>query len=101
MRFASSGVPQFIKELEAQGAIRSRIRAVAAGGAHMLSALAKAGPLKGIGDRNSEVVCRTLTAEHIVLAASDFGGDAGRTIGIVVATGETWVRIAGSTQRTL
>jgi chemotaxis protein CheD len=95
MRFASTGIPALIREMESQGAQRTRIRAVAAGGAQMLSVLAKSGPLKGIGERNVAVVCHTLEAEKIKLAASDFGGTSGRTIGIVVATGATWVREAG------
>jgi len=100
-KFASTGIPVFLKLLQEQGAQLRRLHVVAAGGAQMLSALAKAGPLKGIGTRNCEVVTETLANNGIVLAQTDFGGSVGRTLCLVVSTGECWVRIAGGQQRPL
>ena len=100
-RFASTGVPLLLRELDAAGALRTRLRVVAVGGAQMLGALSAAGAIKGIGARNAEVVTNTLRAAGIALAATDFGGTAGRTLTLVVATGQMTVRLAGKTPHDL
>ncbi len=100
-RFATTGVPLLLRELEAAGAMRSRLRLVAAGGAQMLGMLSKAGAIGGIGARNAELVTSTLRAAGLTLAATDFGGTAGRTLTLVVATGGMTVRLAGGTPRDL
>jgi chemotaxis protein CheD len=99
-RFAATGVPLLLREIEAAGGRRTRLRVVAAGGAQMLNALATAA-VKGIGERNAAVARAMLEAEGIRLAAHDFGGTSGRTLGLVVATGKTWVRPAGQAPRSL
>ncbi len=100
-RFATTGIPHLIGELTSAGAVPARLRVVAAGGAQMLAALAIGGVAKGIGARNSEVVQATLEQTGLRLAAHDFGGSAGRTIGLCVATGIAWVRAAGGQPRDL
>jgi chemotaxis protein CheD len=100
-RFAATGVPLLLREVEAAGGMRSRLRVVAAGGAQMLSALAVSGALKGIGERNAAVVTERLRAEGITLVASDFGGTAGRTLTLSVATGKVHVRAINGTPREL
>ncbi len=100
-RFASTGVPLLLREVEAAGGLRSRLRVVAAGGAQMLGALAANGALKGIGERNAAVVVASLQREGITLAASDFGGAAGRTLTLSVATGKVHVRATNGTPREL
>jgi len=94
-RFASTGIPFFLQKLEEQGAHRSRLHIVAAGGAQMLGALSLMGATKAVGSRNTEAVQATLSQEGLRLSAHDFGGSTGRTIGLVVANGTTWVRAAG------
>ncbi len=100
-RFATTGVPLLLRELEAAGAMRSRLRLAAAGGAQMLGSLAKVGALGSIGARNAELVVNTLRATGLSLVATDFGGTSGRTLTLVVATGQMTVRLAGSTPRDL
>jgi chemotaxis protein CheD len=100
-RFAVTGIPHLLREIEAAGGQRARLRLVAAGGAQMLGALSMAGSAKAIGARNTEVVQAVVQSAGLRLAAHDFGGTAGRTIGIVVATGSTWVRTAGGQSRDL
>ena len=97
LRYASTGVPQFLRELEQLGAVRTRMRVVAAGGANMLEQLATTTtPVSAIGARNIAMVCGTLQSNGVLLHAHDFGGNQGRTIGLVIATGEFWIRVAGS-----
>jgi chemotaxis protein CheD len=100
-RFATTGVPLLLRELEAAGAMRTRLRLAAAGGAQMLGALTKVGALGGIGARNSDLVTQTLRAAGLSLSATDFGGTAGRTLTLVVATGHMTVRLAGGNPRDL
>lgn len=100
-RFARTGVPHLLQMLANEGAQRSRLRLVAAGGAQMLSALAAAGALKGIGERNAAVVTECVRAEGLTLAASDFGGTAGRTLTMRVATGAVHVRASAGPTRDL
>lgn len=100
-RFATTGVPHLLHAIEAVGGQRARLRLVAAGGAQMLGALSLAGTTRAIGARNAEVVQATLHDAGLRLVAHDFGGSSGRTIGIVVATGSTWVRTAGGQSRDL
>jgi chemotaxis protein CheD len=100
-RFAATGIPHLVGELTAAGAVPSRLRVVAAGGAQMLAALAIGGAAKGIGARNVEVVQATLEQVGLRLVAHDFGGSSGRTIGLSVATGTAWVRAAGGQSRDL
>jgi chemotaxis protein CheD len=100
-RFASTGVPHLLRLLAEEGAQRSRLRVVAAGGAQMLSALATVGALKGIGERNATIVTERLRAAGLSLAASDFGGTAGRTLTLRVATGTVCVRASSGPTRDL
>lgn len=97
-RFAATGVPQLLRAMIAAGAQPPRLRIVAAGGAQMLGALS-AGAIKGIGQRNAAAVEAALLQAGLTLAAREFGGVAGRSIGLVVATGEVWIRVAGTAAR--
>jgi chemotaxis protein CheD len=101
LRFATSGIPMLLREVEAKGGLRKRLRVVAAGGSQMLGPLSQTGSIKGIGLRNIEVVKRTLQDEQVILVASDFGGVVGRTMGIIVASGATWIRTAGGLSNNL
>ncbi len=94
-RYASTGVPHLLREMEAAGGRRGRWRLVAAGGAQMLKALARSGNGAGIGERNVQVVTTTIQCEKLVLAATDFGGVAGRTLSMDTATGQIFVRTTG------
>lgn len=100
-RFALTGVPYLLHELDALGATRSHLRLVATGGAQMLGALSTAGQLKGIGDRNAAIVIETLREHGLSLVAHEFGGTTGRTISLSVATGTVNVRASGGTAHEL
>lgn len=101
MRFATTGIPQLLHDIEQQGAVRQRLRVFACGGAQMLGALSTVGPMAGIGTRNADAVKQTLAQEGLRLAAYDFGGSSGRTIMLEMSTGITTVRIVGSPPREL
>lgn len=100
-RFAATGVPYFLRQMEAAGGMRSRLHVAAVGGAQMLNALTAASLVKGIGLRNAAVVSEMLRAEGIPLFTSDFGGSAGRTLTLALATGYMQVRASGGQPREL
>ncbi|MDX9871950.1 MAG: chemotaxis protein CheD [Clostridia bacterium] len=78
-KYADTGIPQLIEEMQKQGARKSRLIAKIAGGAQMFSYSQKNEILR-IGDRNIEAVKRILNNEGIRISAEDVGGTYGRTI---------------------
>ncbi len=96
-RFAMTGVPLLIQQLAKAGAATERLRVVAAGGARMLGVLSNTNSVIGsIGERNAAIVVAQLQAQGIRLIAQEFGGTQGRTLGLEIATGAFWIRIAGA-----
>lgn len=99
-RFATTGVPYFLRQLEAAGAKRTRLMMAAVGGAQMFNSLALRS-VKGIGQRNSEIVSALLRTEGIAQVITEFGGSSGRTLTLSVATGQMLVRAADGQPREL
>ncbi len=101
LRFAKTGIPLFIKAVENNGGMRSRMRIVAAGGALTLGKLSVMGPAGPIGKRNSDAVTLALQEEGLKLDTFDFGGSAGRTLTLATATGKVFCRSVGSVPKEL
>ena len=96
-RFAQTGVPHLLQAIRAEGAHLDRLKIYAAGGARMLGSLSGSQSLVGnIGERNAQVVAAQLQTHGLRMVASDFGGSQGRTLSLVVETGECWIRLAGA-----
>lgn len=99
-KFADTAVPAAVTALVKLGAVRSRMVARAAGGAHMLN-LTGAGTTLDIGLRNAEAVRAALKSLGIPLVAEDAGGTYGRTIQLFVGTGQLLVSTVGRGEKEL
>lgn len=86
-KFADTAIPLMLKELEALGALRSRLKAKLAGGAQMFSLPGKENSILAVGTRNSEVTLALLKKHGIPIIASDVGGNKGRSVEFNT---ETW-----------
>lgn len=93
MKYADTGIRETLRQMEAKGAVRSRITAKIAGGAKMFEI--KGGSLSNIGQRNIESVHNTLKREGVTLLQEDVGGTVARTLLFDVSTGLGCVRCYG------
>ncbi len=93
MKYADTGIRETLRQMEAQGALRSRITAKIAGGAKMFETNGSA--LGNIGQRNIESVHLNLRKEGIHLLKEDVGGSVARTLLFDVSTGQACVRCYG------
>lgn len=93
MKYADTGIRETLKQMEAQGANRSRIVAKIAGGAKMFED--SGGSLGNIGQRNMESVHLNLKKEKIRLLKEDVGGSVARTLLFDVSSGLACIRCYG------
>ncbi len=77
-KFADTGIPALIEQLEEEGARRFALRAKMAGGAQMFQ-FGSSDTVR-IGPRNIEAVREQLKNFSIPIVAEDVGGSKGRTI---------------------
>lgn len=99
MKYADTGLRETLKQMEAKGALRSRIVAKIAGGAKMFEV--NGGSLGNIGQRNIESVHLNLRREQIRLLREDVGGSVARTLFFDVSTGMCQVRSYGKPELTM
>jgi chemotaxis protein CheD len=90
-KFANTVIPEMMARLRRLGASLARCEAVLAGGARMFSL---SGGLD-IGARNEARVREELARAGIVMSAAATGGNRGRTVRVIVGTGEVLVQEAG------
>ena len=91
MKFADTAIPMLIQQMEALGAVRSRLKAKIAGGATMF---ATTNDKFNIGERNINAVKAILNKEHIPIVAEDVGLNYGRTQFFYPETGIMEIRAA-------
>ena len=96
-KYADTAVPHILAAMKAAGAGPAGLVAKIAGGANMF---AHRGPLQ-IGDSNIQAVLAALSAHGIAVSARDVGGNAGRRVILVPASGELIVECAGKPPRVL
>ena len=89
MKFADTAIPDMLSKMLATGAVKSRITAKIAGGAHMFPTNNEK---FNIGDRNVEAVKKTLYDLKIPIIASDCGENFGRTVFFYTADGKMEVK---------
>ena len=94
MKYADTGIRETLRQMEAMGAMRSRITVKIAGGARMFE-IAGSNSLGNIGQRNIESVRTILRQEKIALLAEDVGGTNARTLLLDVASGQGCIRSYG------
>ncbi len=94
MKYADTGIRETLKQMEAKGAMRSRIVAKLAGGAKMFE-VTGGSSLGNIGIRNIESVHMNLKREGIRILKEDVGGAVARTLLFDVSTGTGYIRSYG------
>lgn len=95
-KFADTAVPMLVQGMERKGASKSRMVVKMAGGAQLLQALTGGAAIE-MGAMNIKMTRRALANEGLTLAASDIGGNRGRSMWFEVGTGKLMVKIIGST----
>ena len=88
-KYADTGVPLLLEELRRRGA-QGRIEARMAGGARMFAALLASGI--NMGQRNIDATRAALYKLGIPVVGEDVGGEYGRSVRVVAATGAMTVR---------
>lgn len=77
MKFADTAIPDMLSKMLTMGAVKNRVTAKIAGGAHMFPTTNEK---FNIGDRNVAAVKATLQALSIPVIAQDVGLNFGRTV---------------------
>jgi len=80
MKYADTGIEMTLAKMIELDAVKGRITAKIAGGAHMFSSMKEGATFLKIGDNNAAAVKEKLAQEKIKLLAEDTGNDYGRTV---------------------
>ncbi|GAV26179.1 chemotaxis protein CheD [Carboxydothermus islandicus] len=94
-KFADTGIPLVVRELEKQGARKSSLEVKMVGGAQMFSGPG-AQTVMNIGERNIAMCRKVIAQMGLKLVAEDVGGNKGRTMILDTATGNVTVKIIGN-----
>ena len=89
-KYADTGVALLVEELRRRGAAQHRVVAKLVGGARMFAALISSGV--NMGQRNIDATRKALYKLNIPVVAEDIGGEYGRSVRFVAATGALTVR---------
>ena len=89
-KYADTGIALLAEELRRRGAAPNRVVAKLAGGARMFAALLSSGI--NMGQRNIDATRKALYKLNIPVVAEDIGGEYGRSVRLVAATGAFTVR---------
>ena len=89
-KYAESGIPLLVDEMRRRGARGDKIVARLAGGARMFAALLSSGI--NMGQRNIDATRSALYRLCIPIVAEDVGGEHGRSVRVIAATGVMTVR---------
>lgn len=90
-KYADTAIDLLIEKLSASGVRKCALKAKLAGGAQMFQ-FTSGSDIMRIGPRNVEAVKERLSLHQIPIAASDTGGNCGRTIEFDPATGKLKIR---------
>lgn len=99
-KFADTGIPALLDEMEKRGANRRRLIVAYGGGAQVFQYGAGTKTLD-VGSRNASAVQSILPTIGARLLATDVGGTSGRTITVDVETGEVRVRTVQGGEKVL
>lgn len=92
-KFVDLAIPLVLKEMEALGAERKRLKIHLVGGAQMLHGASFTDTML-IGKRNAEAARGALSELGLRITSEDTGGESGRTVRLAVATGQLEVSTA-------
>lgn len=96
-KFADTGIVELVRQMERQGALRSRMMAKLAGGATMFAFHGKSDMVQ-IGIRNVEASVKKLKELNIPIIAQDTGLNYGRTVIFYPETGDYVIRAVGKSE---
>lgn len=99
-KFADSGIPLLIFEMQKRGAFSKRLQAKLVGGAQMFSGRDDS-VILNIGHRNVEKARAVLKDFGIKVIAEDVGGNKGRTMILDTTNGQVTIRMVGSNLRVI
>jgi chemotaxis receptor (MCP) glutamine deamidase CheD len=89
MRFADKAIAALIHKMENKGAIKSRLVAKIAGGAHMFGMINRT---ISVGDSNIDVVKDILRSNGIRIVSEEIGGNLGRSVRLDTKTGDFYIK---------
>jgi len=89
-RFVDKAIEMMLEELERMGSRRQDLEAKVVGGTNMFKVLSSG--TEGIGGQNIEAAKEKLAQEDIKVAASDTGGNSGRSVEFDLQTGLVTVK---------
>lgn len=99
-KFADSAIKEMVRQMEEQGARKSRMTAKLAGGA-MMFAFQNKSDLIRVGERNVEAARQVLESLQIPVIAQDTGETYGRTVIFYPETGDYVIRAVGKPEKTI
>ena len=99
-KFEDTGIEELVRQMELNGAKRSRMVAKIAGGAQMF-AFQNNSELVRVGDRNVEASKKKLKELGIPILAEDTGNSYGRTVIFYPETGDYVIRAVGKEERVI
>lgn len=99
-KFADSAIKEMVRQMEEQGARKSRMTAKLAGGA-MMFAFQNKSDLVRVGERNVEAARQVLESLQIPVIAQDTGETYGRTVIFYPETGDYVIRAVGKPEKTI
>lgn len=97
-KFADTGIPELVRQMEKLGAARYRMVAKIAGGATMFAFQNGGSAVGQVGARNVEASKAKLRELKIPLLAQDTGANYGRTVTFYPETGEYHIRAVGRSE---
>lgn len=100
-KFADTGIPELLRQLEKAGVSSRKLVLAYAGGAQVFKYGADQGNRLDVGLRNSAAVAEHLKRLGARVLATDTGGNSGRTMIVNTATGEVRVRTVAGGEKTL
>lgn len=92
--FADSGIPKMFHEAYEMGALKSRLRVRAAGGAQIMDE----NGVFNIGHRNCVAMRRIFWKAGVIIHAEETGGSAARTMRFDLASGRLFLRSPGGSE---
>lgn len=94
-KFADTGIEDLLDSMLKMGAVRSKVVAKIAGGAHMFTFGASSGDFMQVGERNVAATKEVLGRLKIQILAEDTGLNYGRTIVFDSVTGKLKIKAIG------
>ncbi len=100
-KFADTGIPELLSQMEKLGASKSRMIMAYAGGAQVFKFGSDSSSRLDVGARNGDAVTKILKSLGARVLAYDIGGSSGRTVIVNAEDGEVKVRTVHSGEKTI